>query len=90
MPQTIEQQIDNMWLGDTLKVEFPNGFEVEYTHIERVETKELAQMRVYYWDEPDHRIKDFYLYDKQNERFAKIGELTPESQDKVWDFLRSA
>lgn len=100
MQQTsIAMDIAQMRPGDSIDVFFPQGFNVVYTRRERqsdgawsdVEhSEELVRMNAYYWDDDDHRTKDYYFYDAQGNRFAKMFDLTSDSREKVWNFIRTA
>lgn len=96
--QTVAMQIAEMQPGDSINVLFPMGFKVVYTRTEKradgswgkvVHSEELARMNAYYWDEYDHCTKDYYFYDAQGNRFAKMFDLTSESIEKVWNFIRT-
>lgn len=89
--QTVAMQIAQMRPGDSIDVTFPIGFEVEYKRRRDGEiiTTELARMNAYYWDDDDHRTKDYYFYDEEDNRFAKQYDLTDESREKVWEYIRT-
>ena len=96
--QTVAMQIEQMLPGDSINVFFPQGFKVAYTKTEFradgslgkvVRYEELARMNAYYWDDDDHRTKDYYFYDAQGNRFAKQYDLTDESLKKVWEFIKT-
>lgn len=96
---TLYEQIERMQPGDSINVFFPQGFNVVYTTTEFradgslgkvVRSEELARMNAYYWDEDDHCTKDYYFYDAQGNRFAKMFDLTSDSREKVWNFIRTA
>lgn len=100
MQQTsIAMDIAQMRPGDSIDVFFPQGFKVVYTKTEFradgslgkvVRSEELVRMNAYYWDDDDHRTKDYYFYDAQGQRFAKMFDLTSDSREKVWNFIRTA
>ena len=56
-----------------------------------------TRMNAYYWDDDDHRCLDFYFYNDNEEtksplgvsHFAKLWDLTPESQKKVEEFVKA-
>lgn len=97
--QTLAIQIAQMRPGDSINVLFPMGFKVVYTRTERradgswgkvVHSEELSRMNAWYWDEDDHCTKDYYLYDKEGKRFAKAEDLTADSRQKMWNYIRTA
>lgn len=96
--QTVAMQIEQMIPGDSINVFFPQGFKVVYTKTEFradgtlgkvVRSEDLARMNAWYWDEEDHCTLDYYFYDADNNRFAKNNDLTDESREKVWEFLKT-
>lgn len=89
--RTVAMQIAQMRPGDSIDVTFPIGFEVSYKRRRdgEITTTELARMNAYYWDDDDHRTKDYYFYDEEGNRFAKQYDLTDESREKVWEFIRT-
>ena len=91
----IYEQIANMRPGDSINVKFPEGFELEYTRWtpggEKLIKFNCSELKVWYWDEDDHRCKDYYYYpsgDGVNNWACKQRSLTEESQKKVWEYLR--
>ena len=90
--------------GDVMDIQFPEGFELEYKRTVMDENGNFIQcifasictrMCAYYWDDDDHRCLDFYFHndnDKstflKNSYFAKFGDLTIESQEKVKEFVK--
>lgn len=95
----------NVYPGESVDVVFPEGFTVEYNKIvwEGNTPKRIigatvcTRMNAYYWDDDDHRCLDFYFYNDNEEskgplgvsHFAKFWDLTPESRNKVEEFVKS-
>lgn len=95
----------NIYPGESVDVIFPEGFTVEYNKIvwEGNTPKRIigatvcTRMNAYYWDDDDHRCLDFYFYNDNEEskgslgfsHFAKFWDLTPESRNKVEEFVKS-
>lgn len=82
-----------MYPGDSINVEFPKGFELEYKNWDGTIHKfECGLLNVYYWDEDDHCCKDYYYYyvgDCVNSWTCKDRSLTEESRNKVNEYLSS-
>lgn len=65
--------------------------------IQCIFTSICTRMNAYYWDDDDHRCLDFYFYNDNEEaktplgvsHFAKLYDLTPESQKKVEEFVKA-
>lgn len=95
----------NVHPGESVDVVFPEGFTVEYdkTVWEGNTPKRIifatvcTRMTAYYWDDDDHRCLDFYFYNDNEEpkelsgvsHFAKLWDLTEESQNKVEEFVKA-
>jgi hypothetical protein len=88
--------ISDMYPGDSVIVNFPEGFELEYTKWtpdgDVIVKFNCAKLNVWYWDEDDHCCKDYYYYpvgDCVNSWTCKQRSLTEESKKKVWVYLSS-
>ena len=95
----------NVGRGESVDVLFPEGFTVEYSRVvwEGDTSKRIifatvcTRMNAWYWDDDDHRCLDFYFYNDNEEaksplgvsHFAKLWDLTPESQAKVEEFVKA-
>ena len=92
--KTYSQAIANMYPGDGISVNFPEGFELEYTRWtpegDKIIKFNCSELKVWYWDEDDHRCKDYYYHEAGNDSWTcKEYSLTKESKEKVWAYLRT-
>lgn len=100
----IYKQIANMCPGDSINVNFPDDFTIEYEKTQLVDGKwvkvieksSCTRMNVYYWDEDDHCCKDYYFYNGNNSNlvkpitwFCKGRSVTKESWEKINAYLRT-
>lgn len=94
----IYEQIANMRPGDSIDVNFPEGFTIEYEKAQLVDGEwvkvikksSCAQMNVYYWDADDHCCKDYYFYNGEYGIWLCKGHsITKESWEKINAYLRT-
>lgn len=76
---------------DSIEVEFPKGFMLSYKtggmfSEERIREFECARLSVYFWPESDHWGKSYYYYEP-NKTSWTTKTLTPESEQKVKEYL---
>ena len=91
---TYSNVISSMCPGDSITVNFPEGFELEYTKWtpdgNTTVKFNCIKLNVWYWDEDDHCCKDHYYYEVGKDSWTcKQRSLTDESKEKVWVYLRS-
>lgn len=92
------EQIANMHPGDSINVYFPNNFTIDYTKTvltdgkwrETIVKSSCTRMNVYYWDEDDHRCKDYYFYNGDDDNWICKGRsVTNESWGKIKAYLHT-
>lgn len=95
--------IDDIYPGESITVNFPEDFELEcrvYNNGKEGYRKFICtKLNVYYWDDDDHRIVDYYFYESEESyksfrggwyrHTCKDGDLTKESREKVEDYLEN-
>ena len=75
---------------DGIDVEFPKGFMLSYNaggiHDKKIREFECSRLSVYFWPESDHWGKSYYYYEP-NKTSWTTKSLTPESEQKVKEYL---
>lgn len=96
--KTLQDQVYDVFPGESLDIFFPEGFELSYVshrwgEKDEVKTFICERVNVYYWDDDDHRCKDLYFYEANTNNdpwhtwTCKEYSLTPESRKKLTDYL---
>ena len=96
--ESYAQEIDEICPGDSITVNFPEGFTLQYYKYENGEMKlkefTCVKLNVYHWDDDDHWCVDYYYYEPKETYngvlynwTCKDRHLTPESRLKVSEYL---
>lgn len=86
------EKLLNMTTGSSFEIDFPENFELEYTHGcgGNKETVKFicSSMHAWYWDDDDHCCLDYYFNEPGKDNWTcKLYYLTPESREKVADYI---